>query len=145
MPTAYPIPVFHFQVEWGGTRIGFTEVTGLDYELQPIEYREGNSPEYNVIKMPGMAKFGNIGLKRGIVKSDNDFYKWITTVKLNQIERRDLTISLLNENHEPVAVWKIKNAWPTKVTGPGLKATGNEVAIESVDLVHEGITGEILS
>ncbi|MGZ4037116.1 MAG: phage tail protein, partial [Bacteroidia bacterium] len=85
MAQAYPLPVFHFQVEWGGTRIGFTEVSGLDYELQPIEYREGSSFNYNVTKMPGMPKFGNITLKRGVIKGDNDFAKWITTVKLNQI------------------------------------------------------------
>jgi len=142
MPTTYPIPVFHFQVEWGGTRIGFTEVSGLSTELQPIEYREGSSLNYNVTKMPGMPKFADISLKRGIFTGDNEFFQWITTVKLNQIDRRDLTISLLNENHDPVMVWKISAAWPSKVEGPSLKSTGNEVAIESITLVHEGITFE---
>jgi phage tail-like protein len=140
MPTIYPLPVFHFQVEWGGARIGFTEVSGLTTELQPIEYREGSSLNYNVTKMPGMPKFADISLKRGIFTGDNEFYTWITTVQLNQIERRDLTISLLNESHAPVMVWKISNAWPSKVEGPSLKSTGNEVAIESITLVHEGIT-----
>lgn len=140
--TVYPIPVFHFQVEWGGSRIGFTEVSGLTTELQPIEYREGSAYNYNVTKMPGMPKFGDISCKRGVFTKDNEFAQWITTVKLNTIERRDLTISLLNENHEPVMVWKIQSAWPSKVEGPSLKSTGNEVAIESITLVHEGITFE---
>ena len=136
----YPIPKFHFQVEWGGSRIGFTEVSGLDITNEVIEYRDGASPEYTKIKMPGQRKFSNITLKRGTFAGDNQFYEWFNTVNLNQIERRDLTISLLNENHEPVVVWKVKNAWPTKVTPTDLKADGNEVALETLELAHEGLT-----
>lgn len=135
----YPLPKFHFQVDWGGTRIGFTEVSGLSIETEVIEYREGNSPEYSKIKMPGMQKYGNITLKRGTFKSDNDYYKWLNTVKLNTIERRDLTISLLNEEHEPVVVWKLKSAWPVKIQAPDLKSDANEAAIESIELAHEGL------
>lgn len=135
----YPLPKFHFQVEWGGANIGFTEVSGLDVESEVIEYRDGASPEYVKTKMPGMQKFGNITLKRGTFQGDNDFYNWWNTVALNTIERRDVTISLLNENHEPVVVWKVKNAWPSKVQSTDLKADGNEVAIESIELAHEGL------
>lgn len=135
----YPLPKFHFQVEWGGASIGFTEVSGLDVQTDPIEYRDGSSPEYVKTKMPGMQKFSNITLKRGTFSGDNDFYAWWNTVALNTIERRNVTISLLNENHEPVVVWKVKNAWPIKVQSTDLKADGNEVAIESVELVHEGL------
>lgn len=137
---AYPLVKFHFQVEWSGTKIGFTEVSGLDVETEVVEYREGSSPEYSKIKMPGMQKFSNITLKRGTFKSDNDYFKWWNTVNLNTIERRDITISLLNENHEPVVTWKVKNAWPTKIQSTDLKADGNEVAIESMELAHEGLT-----
>ena len=136
----YPLPKFHFQVEWGGTRIGFTEVSGLTTETEVIEYREGSSPEYSKVKMPGMQKFGNITLKRGTFNSDNEYYQWWNSVKLNTIERRDMTISLLNENHEPVMVWKVKNAWPSKVQSTDLKSDGNEVAIETLEIVHEGLT-----
>lgn len=136
----YPISKFHFQVEWGGSKIGFTEVSGLDITTEIIEYRDGASPEYSKIKMPGQRKFSNITLKRGTFAGDNEFYNWFNTVNLNQIERRDLTISLLNESHEPVVVWKVKNAWPTKVTPTDLKADGNEVALESLELAHEGLT-----
>lgn len=135
----YPLPKFHFQVEWGGAHLGFTEVSGLDVQTDPIEYRDGASPEYVKTKMPGLQKFSNITLKRGTFKGDNDFYSWWNTVALNTIERRNVTISLLNENHEPVVVWKIKNAWPIKVQSTDLKADGNEVAIESIELVHEGL------
>ena len=136
----YPLVKFHFQVDWGGTKIGFTEVSGLDVESEVVEYREGSSPEYSKIKMPGMQKYSNITLKRGTFKSDNEYFKWWNTVKLNTIERRDVTISLLNEEHQPVITWKVKNAWPSKIQSTDLKADGNEVAIESMELVHEGLT-----
>jgi phage tail-like protein len=139
MPAMYPLPVFHFNVEWGGTRIGFTEVTGLTQENQAIEYRDGSFPEPSPMKMPGLRKFNNVVLKRGIMKSDNDFYRWLSTVKQSKVERRDLVVSLLNEEHQPVMVWKIHNAFPVKVEGPALKASGNEVAIESIEVAHEGL------
>ena len=135
----YPLTKFHFQVEWGGTRIGFTEVSGLDVSLEVIEYRDGASREYSKIKMPGMAKFSNITLKRGTFTNDNEYFKWLNTVQMTKIERRDITISLLNENHEPVMVWKVKNAFPVKVQSTDLKADGNEVAIETLELAHEGL------
>ncbi|MEM1205912.1 MAG: phage tail protein [Acidobacteriota bacterium] len=138
----YPMPKFHFQVDWGGTKIGFTEVTGLEVTTEKLEYRDGASPEYNKIQMPGMQTFGDLTLKRGVFAGDNEFYDWWNTVSLNTIERRDITISLLNESHEPVVVWKVKNAWPSKVTSPDLNSTGNEVAIETMLLVHEGLTIE---
>jgi len=129
-------------VEWGGTNIGFSEVSGLNMETQAIEYREGSSPDYSTIKMPGMQKFGNLTLKRGSMAADNEFYTWWNTHQLNKIERRDITISLLNEKHEPVVVWKVRNAFPTKVDGGSLKATGNEVSIETMEIAHEGISVE---
>ena len=140
MAEAYPLSKFHFQVEWGGANIGFTEVSGLDVDTEVIEYRHGASAEYVKTKMPGMQNFENITLKRGTFIADNELYDWWNTVALNQIERRNITISLLNEAHEAVVVWKVKNAWPKKVQSTDLKADGNEVAIESVELAHEGLT-----
>lgn len=138
----YPLPKFHFRVEWGGSKIGFTEVTGLNIENEMIEYRDGSSPEYHKIKMPGLQKYGNVTLKRGMFNGDNEFFQWLNTVSLSKIERRDITISLLNENHEPVYIWRLKNAWPTKVTAPDLKSDANEVAVESIEMAHEGLVIE---
>jgi phage tail-like protein len=138
----YPLPVFHFQVDWGGTKLGFSEVTGLNIEVQVIEYRDGLSPDYSTVKMPGMVKFGNITLKRGVIEGDNEFYDWLNEIKLNKIERRDIIISLLNEDHEPVMNWKVRGAWPTKITSPDLKASANEAAIESIEIAHNGVTIE---
>ncbi len=140
MAETYPLVKFHFTVDWAGTNIGFTEVSGLDVETELIEYRHGASPEYSKIKMPGMLKYSNITLKRGSFKNDNEYYQWWNTVKLNTIDRRDITIKLLNEEHEPVIVWKVKNAFPIKVQSTDLKGDGNETAIESMEVAHEGLT-----
>ena len=135
----YPLPIFHFQVEWGGTSLGFTEVSGLDVETEVIEYRPGNSLNITPGKMSGMLKYSNITLKRGVFKGDNEFFEWIKSAKVGTVERRDLTISLLNEEHEPVVTWSVRNAFPAKIQSPELKSDGNEVAIESIELAHEGI------
>jgi phage tail-like protein len=141
---AYPVPVFHFNVDLGGVEAKFSEVTGLNVEAQIIEYRDGASPEFSTIKMPGMKKYGNITLKRGIFAKDNLFFEWYGEIKMNKAGQRDITIQLLDEEHAPVMTWKVLRAWPTKVTSPDLKANGNEVAIESLELAHEGLSGEVL-
>ena len=142
----YPLPKFHFEVNWGGTRMGFTEVSGLDFETEVIEYREGNNPTYNKHKQPGLTKYSNVTLKRGTVLEDFEFFKlWRETAKfqesnkVKQVFRRDVTIKLLNEAHEPVISWTLLNAWPSKITSTDLKADGNEVAIETLELAHEGL------
>lgn len=139
----YPLPKFHFLVEWGGTKIGFTEVTGLSVETEAIEYRHGASKEYNKTKQPGLKKYGNITLKRGTFENDNEYFTWWNETKFFEEKgakfRRSITIKLLNENHEPIVTWKIKNAWPTKVQSADLKADANEIAIETIELAHEGI------
>ena len=138
--TDYPLPKFHFEVEWlEGARIAFTEVSGLDVETEIIEYRTGDSREYSKQKIPGMQKYANITMKRGVFASDNAYYDWWNTVSLNTVTRHDVIVTLKNEAHEPVMVWKIKNAWPTKIASTDLKADGNEIAIESIELAHEGL------
>ncbi len=140
--STYPLSTNHFTVSWGGSRIGVTEVTGLSMGIETILYREGSSPEYSPDKMPGQMKNDNVILKRGIVKSDNEFYEWLNTIQLNKVERRDLIISLLNEEHEPVISWKLKNAFPVRIEWSDLKANANEPAFESIEITHEGMTVE---
>jgi phage tail-like protein len=84
--------------------------------------------------MPGVGKFGNITLKKGIFKSDNNFWDWFSQIKMNIIKRLPITISLLDETGEPTMVWS------SKITGADLKSDGNEVAIETIEIVHEGLT-----
>lgn len=142
MATPHPLPNLHFQVEWGGTRIGFAEVSGLNATVEVIEYREGAHAEYTPMKMPGRVVYDDVVLKRGIIENDGEFFAWFNTIQLHKVERRSVTISLLNEAHEPVMVWKLRNAFPARIEGPHLKASGNEVAIETIVLSHEGISVE---
>lgn len=137
--TVWPLPKFHFQVKWDSEELSFQEVSGLDIEAQVIEYRHGNSQEFSTIKMPGIQKSGNITMKKGIFKSDNKFWTWFKEIKMNTTKRIPVTISLLDEDHKPTMVWKVTNAWPTKITGTDLKSDSNEVAIESIEIAHEGI------
>lgn len=137
----YPIPVFHFSVSWGGDNVGFSEVSGLSQEITPIEYRDGLMTATTLpLKRPGLKKSGNITLKRGMVASNNDLFTWFNNSGQPNVERRDLVITLLNDEGQPVFVWAITQAWPIKSEGPGLKATGNDISIESIELAHEGIT-----
>ncbi len=139
----YPLPKFHFELEWGGTRLGFTEVTGLDFETEVIEYREGNLPAYNKTKQPGLTKYTDVTLKRGIILDDLEYFnQWVKTGMFQEIKekyRRTVTIKLLNEEHKAIIVWTLSRAWPSKIQSTDLKADGNEVAIETLTFVHEGL------
>ncbi len=137
----WPLSKFYFTVKVGDL-LGenFQEVSGLDVEAQIIEYRHGNSPDFSTIKMPGIKKYGNITLKKGVFKSDNKFWAWFEKIKMNTIERQTVTISLLDEAGAATMVWTLKNAWPTKITGTDLKSDGNEVAVETLEIAHEGLT-----
>ena len=108
--TVWPLPKFHFEVRWGSTVLSFQEVSGLDLEAQPIEYRQGDSPVFSTIKMPGLKKFGNVTLKKGVVRSDNQFWDWFNQIRMNTIQRVPLTISLLDEEGKPTMVWTLSRA-----------------------------------
>ncbi len=138
--SVWPMPKFYFQVKWDSEVMSFQEVSGLDIQSEEIKYRHGDSPEFAVIKMPGMKKVGNITMKKGVFKSDNKFWDWFKQIKMNTIKRLPVTISLLDEAGSATMVWTLTNAWPTKITGTDLKSEGNEVAIETIEIVHEGLT-----
>ena len=137
--TVWPMPKFHFQVKWDSEVMSFQEVSGLDLEAQIIEYRSGDSKQFSTVKMPGIQKSGNVTMKKGVFKSDNKFWDWFSQIKMNTIKRVPVTISLLDETGAPTMVWTLANAWPTKITGTDLKSDGNEVAIESIEIAHEGL------
>ena len=87
--------------------------------------------------MPGLKKYGNVTMKKGVFKSDNKFWDWFNQIKMNTIKRVPVTISLLDESGSPTMVWTLTNAFPTKITGTDLKSEGNEVAVESVEVAYE--------
>lgn len=135
----WPLPKFSFSVSVDGTVMSFQEVTGLAAEAQVIEYRAGDSKAFSTIKMPGIQKLGNVTLKKGVFAKDNALWAWFRQSKLNTIKRTTVVISLLDQTGAPTMVWTLTNAWPTKITGTDLKADGNEVAVETIELAHEGL------
>jgi len=138
----WPLPKFRFTVDWGTDQkdIAFQEVTGLEAETQVIEYRHGNSPVFSTIKMPGIAKYGNVTMKKGTFVNDNTFWTWYHQIAMNTIKRIDVIIKLLDETGKVTMMWTLANAWPTKIQGTDLKSDGNEVAVETIEIVHEGLT-----
>lgn len=139
--TVWPISKFYFSVDFGfGIKdSAFQEVSGLDVVVQPIEYRSGNSKKFDPVKIPGTTN-GNITLKKGVFHKDDQFFDWYTSIEMNTIKRKNITIKLLDESGTPTMIWVLQNAWPTKITGTAFKSDGNEVAVETIELVHEGLT-----
>jgi len=138
----WPTPKFRFEVDLGAefANIAFQEVSGMDTENQVIEFRESNNTNlFSTEKMPGIVKYGNVTMKRGIFVNDNTFWNWHDQIQMNTIKRRTLTIKLLDENGTITMKWTLKNAWPVKITRADLKSDGNEVAVESLEIAHEQI------
>jgi phage tail-like protein len=144
MPTGkveYPFAAFNFIVEIDGiAKAAFSECSGLSTDTDPIEYRDG-SDDITVRKLPGLKKFSNITLKRGMT-NDLDLWTWRKTVLDGETERKAGAIILLNEGRDPVLRWNFVQGWPTKWEGPSVNATGNEVAIETLEIAHEGLALE---
>lgn len=113
----------------------FSEASGLETEVSPIEYRNG-SEDITVRKLPGLKKFTNITLKRGIT-GDIDFWNWIRKAMTGQVQRAEGSVVLLDEQGQEVMRWNFYRGWPCKFTGPGLNAHNNEVAMETLEICHE--------
>jgi phage tail-like protein len=136
----WPLVKFSFQVKWDDKELIFQEVTGLSSETQVIEYRGGSSKVYSTVKMPGIQKFGNITLKKGIFKGDTALWDSYGLIKMNTIKRSTILISLLDEANAVAMSWSLLNAFPCKITVTDMKSDANEVAVESMELAHEGLT-----
>lgn len=133
-----PFAAFNFLVEIQGiAKANFAEVSGLTVEVAAIEYREGGENSLTVRKLPGLAKYSNITLKRGFT-ADLSLWKWIKGVLDGNAVRAAVTITLLNDQRQAVVRWNVREAWPCKYEGPDLNAKGNETAIETLELCHEG-------
>ncbi len=140
-----PYSAFNFIVEIGGDQIaGFQEVEGLTSENAPIEYREGSDAMNTVRKLPGIEKYPNLMLKRGMTGS-LALWEWRKEVRDGSTAFppvRDVVIHLQDEQHQNVYQWRLTNAWCTKLTGPTLNATSNEIAIEMMELAYDRIDAE---
>lgn len=134
-----PFRSYNFIVEIDGiTRAGFRECSGLDSSQDPIDYREGNQRQ-TTRKLPGLRKHSNIVLKWGMVTDDKELWDWRQTVIDGNVSRRNGSIVLIDDQGGEKARWNFVDGWPSKWTGPGLNATGNEVALETLEIVHEGL------
>ena len=136
-----PYRGFRFKVEIDGIiQAGFSEVTIPDVNNDVVEYREGNEPP-TPRKLPGTLKYGNVTLKWGITDSLELYEKWRKPVEEGKMKeaRKNVAIILMNEEGNPAARWEFQNAWPSKYKAPDLSAKGNDVAIESIEIVHEGM------
>lgn len=133
-----PYGNFNFLVEIDGiTRAAFQECSGFDATIDVTEQREGGDNQ-TVRKLPGLTKYSNIQLKWGMT-DDDELYDWHRKAVLGDIERKNGSIVLLNRKGEEVKRWNFVRAWPTKWDGPDFNATSSEVAIESLEIVHEGL------
>lgn len=101
----WPMPKFRFEVDLGAelTNVAFQEVSGMDVENQIIEYRKSNSKLFSTEKMPGIVKYGNITMKRGVFPNDNAFWNWHAEISMNTIKRRTVLIKLLDEDGKPAS------------------------------------------
>jgi phage tail-like protein len=147
MPPVYrddPYPSFNFElvitgISNDGTAVkgSFMEVAGLGVEMPAIEYRNG-SEDITVRKIPGLKKFTNITLKWGVT-GDLIFWNWLVDGMNGLVKRAPGSVVLLDENRKEVSRWNFTRAWPCKWTGPGLNAKNNEIAIETLEICHEGL------
>ncbi len=134
-----PFRNFRFRIEIDGIQqAGFSEATGFDATVDVIDYREGHEATY-VHKLPGLTKYGNITLKWGITDS-MEIYNWHKSIIDGKIQRKNISIIAVDESGVDKARWEIVDAWPTKYDPPDFNAKGNDIAIETLELVHEGMT-----
>jgi phage tail-like protein len=132
----------NFLVDLGGVVVaGFAEATLPSMEIELVDYRDGSDKVNSVRRLPGLTRYGNLTLKRGIV-GDLDLFNWIRGVSQGQPDRRNVTVTLLDEQRNPVQAWKVVNALPVKYEGAQLKARSSDVAIESLELACEGLEVE---
>jgi len=137
----WPLPKFYFSVDIGDqTDLPFQEVSGLDIDADVIEYRHGNSPIHSVIKMPGLKKYGDITLKKGVFTTDNKFYEWISKISLNTYERLTVVIRLLDEAGAPKMTWTLTHAFAKQITPTDMNSQSSEAAIETIVFTHEGLS-----
>jgi phage tail-like protein len=134
-----PYPNHNFEVSIVGVtddNLGFSEVELPSGEIKVLEYREGRDPT-TVRKLSGLVSYPSVTLKRGI-NGYLELYNWWKSARDGSIQRADVSIKLLNEQHQEVMRWNLRRAWPVKIEAGPLNAQGNEVAIETLELAHEG-------
>lgn len=138
--SSYPLSTYRFIVSVGKDRMAFNSVSGLEQSVETIEYRDGTGGFY---QMPGKMQPVNITMKRGIVKKQSQLYEWLNSISLNQVEKKDISISLTNATGTDLYVtWNVINCFPTKISAPSFDAGSSEVAFEELSLLADRISVE---
>ncbi|MGY2960141.1 phage tail-like protein [Pseudomonas sp. TE36184] len=134
----YPLVSHRFKVKLGKGKLEgrFSSVSGLEEGVEVVKYQDGLGGRY---QQPGQSGFPTVTLKRGIVPKQGELYEWMSSVVFGQYDKQDVEISLLDAKDNVKLTWTLENAFPTKLTGPSLEATGNEVAFEEITLVGDGV------
>lgn len=140
----YPIPAFHYRVEIDGMApVAFAEISGLSITRETITYKDGLSCTQGAKRMPGMTSDLKFTMKKGIIKGDSKLYDWVNNIRISTVEKKNITISLMDEKGEaPVVTWKVSNAFPVKLDAPSFNAKTNDVAIESLELMADDLKVE---
>ncbi len=139
-----PFRSFNFRLEIDNLQVGaFSDASGMTSEGDVVDYRTGVDVPLTTRKLPGLRKFGPITLKRGML-NDSSLWDWYRNIATGQKDRRNGSVILMDEERNDVLRWHFEAAWPNKIEGPALSAKGNEVAVESVELIVEDITLEVV-
>ena len=139
MPDEAPYRNFNFRVEIDGLpETGFSEVVVPETRIEVVEYREGGDPVSGTRKLPGRAKVANVVLRRGI-DQDLSLWNWFRAVRDGDLDRRNVSIILLDAARMEVRRWAVQRAWPVAYTSSPLQARGNDVVIETLELACEGV------
>ena len=145
MKRTYPLPTYNYRVEIGGTAVGFSKASGLDISYETATYKESPTEPGKVgplvMHMPAQRGSTTVTLERGLCASEGmmDLYDWLSQTQVNLTEKRDIFVRLLDEAGKAIVSWKVLNAFPTKLTAPSFSADGNEVAIESMELMADAV------
>ena len=142
---AYPLPVYNYRVELGGTTVAFSEVSGLSISYDTTTYKESpvesGAPGPRKMHMPAQRKEVSVTLKKGMMRgvSVPTFFKWINSIQINQVDKQDIYVRLCDEKGDAVISWKVVNAFPTKLDAPTFDANSNDAAIETMELMGDAI------
>lgn len=137
-----PYSNFNFLVEIEGVAsAGFAEADLPAGTIEAIEYREGGDKTSGARKLPGRVSYENVVLRRGL-SGRTDVYDWWRAVRDGALDRRNVAILLLDEARNPVQRWLLRDAWPTRLAYSRLDGLGNEIAIETLELVYEAFETE---
>lgn len=139
MSAPNPLVRNRFQVQWGGIRTGFAEVSGLAIEMKTADYRDGTSNLDVSLSMPGLISHPHLVLKRTVVANDNDFFSWMNTVQFNSVTRRDVTVELLDASANPAVVWRFVNAYPVKLEYSPLESQNSGPMFETLHLAYDSM------